>query len=132
MDRAPYLLDGSRWGYRMGPAEIHDSMLRDGLDDAFSGRHSGWHTEDLVSQFDITQETQDRWAARSQQRFSDAQGRGEFDAEVVAVDIPSRKASASSSRAMSSRARTRPWTRLRACVRHSARTARSPRAMRRD
>ena len=37
MDRAPYLLDGGRWGYRMGPAEIHDSMLRDGLDDAFSG-----------------------------------------------------------------------------------------------
>ena len=91
MDRAPYLLDGSRWGYRMGNAQIHDSLLRDGLNDAFSGEHSGWHTEDLVSQFDITRETQDRWAARSQQRFSDAQGRGEFDAEVVAVDIPSRK-----------------------------------------
>jgi len=41
MDRAPYLMDGGRWGYRMGPAEIHDSMLRDGLDDAFSGKHSG-------------------------------------------------------------------------------------------
>ena len=40
MDRAPYLMDGGRWGYRMGPAEIHDSMLRDGLDDAFSGKHS--------------------------------------------------------------------------------------------
>ena len=49
MDRAPYLMDGGRWGYRMGPAEIHDSMLRDGLNDAFSGRHSGWHTEDLVT-----------------------------------------------------------------------------------
>ena len=42
MDRAPYLIDGGRWGYRMGPAEIHDSMLRDGLNDAFSGEHSGW------------------------------------------------------------------------------------------
>ncbi len=50
MDRAPYLMDGGRWGYRMGPAEIHDSMLRDGLVDAFSGQHSGWHTEDLASQ----------------------------------------------------------------------------------
>src|SRR5262249_24415148 len=39
MDRAPYLMDGGRWGYRMGAAEIHDSMLRDGLDDAFSGKH---------------------------------------------------------------------------------------------
>ena len=65
MDRAPYLMDGGRWGYRMGPAEIHDSMLRDGLDDAFSGKHSGWHTEDLVKQAQLTREAQDRFAARS-------------------------------------------------------------------
>jgi acetyl-CoA C-acetyltransferase len=91
MDRAPYLLDGGRWGYRMGNAQIHDSLLRDGLNDAFSGEHSGWHTEDLVSQFDITRETQDRWAARSQQRFAEAQARGDFDAELVAVDVPGRK-----------------------------------------
>jgi acetyl-CoA C-acetyltransferase len=91
MDRAPYLLDGGRWGYRMGNAQIHDSLLRDGLNDAFSGEHSGWHTEDLVAQFDITRETQDRWAARSQQRFSEAQARGDFDAELVAVEIAGRK-----------------------------------------
>jgi acetyl-CoA C-acetyltransferase len=92
MDRAPYLLDGGRWGYRMGNAHIHDSLLRDGLNDAFSGEHSGWHTEDLVAQFDLTRETQDRWAARSQQRFAEAQARGDFDAELVAVEIPGRKA----------------------------------------
>ncbi|CAE6716968.1 thiolase family protein [Paraburkholderia aspalathi] len=91
MDRAPYLLDGGRWGYRMGNAQIHDSLLRDGLNDAFSGEHSGWHTEDLVAQFDLTRETQDRWAARSQQRFGQAQARGDFDAELVAVEIPGRK-----------------------------------------
>jgi acetyl-CoA C-acetyltransferase len=91
MDRAPYLLDGGRWGYRMGNAQIHDSLLRDGLNDAFSGEHSGWHTEDLVAQFDITRETQDRWAARSQQRFSEAQARGDFDAELVGVEIAGRK-----------------------------------------
>ncbi|NKJ49174.1 acetyl-CoA acetyltransferase [Burkholderia sp. SG-MS1] len=91
MDRAPYLLDGGRRGYRMGNAQIHDSLLRDGLNDAFSGEHSGWHTEDLVNQFDITREAQDRWAARSQQRFTEAQARGDFDAELVAVDIPARK-----------------------------------------
>ena len=50
MDQAPYLVPGGRWGYRMGDAQIFDSMLRDGLNDAFSGQHSGWHTEDLVSQ----------------------------------------------------------------------------------
>jgi acetyl-CoA C-acetyltransferase len=91
MDRAPYLLDGGRWGYRMGNAQIHDSLLRDGLNDAFSGEHSGWHTEDLVAQFDITRETQDRWAARSQQQFAQAQARGDFDAELVAVEIAGRK-----------------------------------------
>ncbi|RKF46606.1 thiolase family protein [Paraburkholderia fungorum] len=91
MDRAPYLLDGGRWGYRMGNAQIHDSLLRDGLNDAFSGEHSGWHTEDLVTQFDLTRETQDRWAARSQQRFAEAQARGDFDAELVTVEIPGRK-----------------------------------------
>ena len=48
MDMAPYLMGGGRWGYRMGDAEIYDSMLRDGLNDAFSDEHSGWHTEDLV------------------------------------------------------------------------------------
>src|SRR5690349_5175081 len=72
MDRAPYLLDGGRWGYRMGAAEIHDSMLRDGLNDAFSGEHSGWHTEDLVTKAQLSREAQDRWAARSQQRFAAA------------------------------------------------------------
>ncbi|MFP3616974.1 acetyl-CoA C-acyltransferase, partial [Paraburkholderia sp. SIMBA_050] len=43
MDGAPYLLGGGRWGYRMGNAEIADSMLVDGLVDAFSNLHSGWH-----------------------------------------------------------------------------------------
>ena len=91
MDRAPYLMDGGRWGYRMGPAEIHDSMLRDGLDDAFSGKHSGWHTEDLVTQAQLTREAQDRFAARSQQRFSTAQKAGKFADEIVAVEVRGRK-----------------------------------------
>jgi acetyl-CoA C-acetyltransferase len=91
MDRAPYLLDSGRWGNRMGNAQIYDSMLRDGLNDAFSGEHSGWHTEDLVAKFDITREAQDRWAARSQQQFVAAQERGDFDAELVAVEIKGRK-----------------------------------------
>jgi acetyl-CoA C-acetyltransferase len=91
MDRAPYLMDGGRWGYRMGPAEIHDSMLRDGLDDAFSGKHSGWHTEDLVIKAQISREAQDRFAERSQRRFTEAQKAGHFDAEIVPVAIKGRK-----------------------------------------
>src|SRR5262245_29325023 len=91
MDRAPYLMDGGRWGYRMGRAEIHDSMLRDGLDDAFSGKHSGWHTEDLVTQAQLTREAQDRFAERSQQRFTKAQKAGKFAEEIVAVEIRGKK-----------------------------------------
>lgn len=93
MDRAPYLMDGGRWGYRMGPAEIHDAMLRDGLVDAFSGEHSGWHTEDLAHEAKIGREAQDEWAARSQARFVAAQEAGRFIAEVVGVDVKSRKGS---------------------------------------
>ncbi|WP_322005082.1 thiolase family protein [Paraburkholderia tropica] len=91
MDRAPYLLDGGRWGYRMGNAQIHDSMLRDGLVDAFSGEHSGWHTEDLVTQAQLTRDEQDRWAARSQQRFAAAQAAGRFKEEIVAVELKGKK-----------------------------------------
>src|SRR5262245_8297419 len=91
MDRAPYLMDGGRWGYRMGPAEVHDSMLRDGLDDAFSGKHSGWHTEDLVTQAQLTRDAQDRFAARSQHRFSQAQKAGKFADEIVAVEVRGKK-----------------------------------------
>lgn len=90
MDQCPYLLTRGRWGYRMGPGEIQDSMLRDGLNDAFSGQHSGWHTEDLATKYQISREDQDRWALRSQQRFSEAQAAGRFDAEIVPVEVKSR------------------------------------------
>jgi acetyl-CoA C-acetyltransferase len=91
MDRAPYLMGSGRWGYRMGDAQIFDAMLMDGLNDAFSGKHSGWHTEDLAASHQITREEQDRWAERSQKRFATAQSAGKFAAEIAAVEIASRK-----------------------------------------
>ncbi len=91
MDRAPYLMEGGRWGHRMGPAQILDSMLTDGLNDAFSGEHSGWHTEDLVTKLQITRTEQDSFAARSQQRFAAAREAGRFDGEIVAVEVKGRK-----------------------------------------
>ena len=91
MDQSPYLMSGGRWGYRMGDAQIYDSMLRDGLNDAFCDKHSGWVTEDLVSKFQLTREAQDRWACRSQTSFSKAQAAGKFQAEIVPVEILSRK-----------------------------------------
>jgi acetyl-CoA C-acetyltransferase len=95
MDRAPYLINGGRWGYRMGHAEIFDSMLLDGLNDAFSGEHSGWHTEDLIAEKGFNREAQDRWAERSQARFSAAQAAGKFVAEIAPVEIKGRKGSVS-------------------------------------
>lgn len=91
MDRAPYLVSNGRWGYRMGHAQIYDSMLLDGLHDAFSQKHSGWHTEDLIAQHQMDRDAQDRWAVRSQQRFVAAREAGHFDAEIVPVDVPTRK-----------------------------------------
>ncbi len=91
MDRAPYLVTDGRWGYRMGPGQILDSMLTDGLNDAFSGEHSGWHTEDLVTRLQISREAQDAFAARSQQRFSAAREAGHFAAEITPVEIKGRR-----------------------------------------
>jgi acetyl-CoA C-acetyltransferase len=91
MDQAPYLMYGGRWGYRMGNAQIYDAMLHDGLNDAFSGEHSGWHTEDLVKKYGVSRTDQDRWALRSQQRFSAAQAAGKFAAEIVAVEVKGKK-----------------------------------------
>jgi acetyl-CoA C-acetyltransferase len=91
MDRAPYLIARGRWGYRMGDGQLYDSMLGDGLNDAFSGEASGWHTEDLVREFQISREEQDEWALRSQQRFGAAQAAGKFIEEIVPIELPGRK-----------------------------------------
>jgi len=91
MDLAPYVVARGRWGYRMGDGQLYDSMLRDGLNDAFSDQHSGWHTEDLAQKFQITREEQDQWALRSQQRFAAAQAAGKFKAEIVPVPMRGRK-----------------------------------------
>jgi acetyl-CoA C-acetyltransferase len=98
MDRAPYLLPQGRWGARMGDATLFDSMLLDGLNDAFSGQHSGWVTEDLVLECRISREDQDRWAVRTQHAFATAQAAGRFEAEIVPLQVPGRKGPASFAR----------------------------------
>jgi len=90
MGRAPYLAAGGRWGY-LGDGKLYDSMLRDGLNDAFSGEHSGWHTEDLAKSCEITREMQDCWALRSQQRFSAGQAAGKFKDEITPVEVHGHK-----------------------------------------
>ena len=91
MDQAPYLVARARWGYRMGDGALYDSVLRDGLNDAFSDAHSGWHTEDLVEKYQVSREAQDRWALRSQQRFAAAQAGDHFKSQIVPVEVPGKK-----------------------------------------
>jgi acetyl-CoA C-acetyltransferase len=74
-----------------GAAALYDSVLRDGLNDAFSDAHSGCHTEDLAEKYQVTREAQDRWALRSQQRFAAARADGHFMSQIVAVEIPGKK-----------------------------------------
>jgi acetyl-CoA C-acetyltransferase len=93
MDLAPFLVARGRWGYRLGDAQLYDSVLRDGLNDAFSDEASGWHTEDLVEKFAISREAQDQWALRSQQCFGAAQAAGKFKAEIIPVELSGRKGS---------------------------------------
>jgi len=66
-------------------------MLRDGLNDAFSDKHSGWHTEDLVEKYQVTRDAQDRWAVRSQKLFAAAQAAGHFKTQIVPVEVPGKK-----------------------------------------
>jgi acetyl-CoA C-acetyltransferase len=91
MDAAPYLVPNGRWGHRLGPGQILDAVLTDGLNDAFSDQHSGWHTEDLVEKYQITRDDQDAFALRSQQRFGAAQAAGRFDAEIAPVEVKGRR-----------------------------------------
>jgi acetyl-CoA C-acetyltransferase len=91
MDMAPFLETNARWGYRLGDGALIDSLLYDGLHDAYSSKHSGWHTEDLVAQYHVTREDQDRWALRSQQRFTAAQQAGKFAEEIVPVELAGKK-----------------------------------------
>lgn len=91
MDAAPYLVARGRWGHRMGDGTLYDSVLRDGLNDAFSDAHSGWHTDDLVTKFQIGRAKQDEWALRSQKRFSAPQSAGKFTHEIVPIEVPARK-----------------------------------------
>lgn len=91
MDQGPYLLDRARWRYRMGLGTLADATLCDGLNDAFSGEHSGWHTEDLVENRHISRAVQDAWPARSQQRFPMGKADGRFTGEIVPVTVNGRK-----------------------------------------
>ena len=91
MSRAPHVLPRSRSGTKMGDWKMLDSMVTDGLWDAFNDYHMGMTAENIVDKFQITREQQDRFAALSQQKTEKAQADGVFNEEIVPISIPQRK-----------------------------------------
>jgi acetyl-CoA C-acetyltransferase len=91
MSAAPHVLPGSRDGFRMGDAKLIDSMIVDGLWDAFNQYHMGITAENVAKEHGITREAQDRFAAESQNKAEAAQKSGRFDDEIVPIEIPQRK-----------------------------------------
>ncbi|MDD2549065.1 MAG: acetyl-CoA C-acetyltransferase [Bacteroidales bacterium] len=91
MTNAPYLLSKGRSGYRMGHGEVIDSMITDGLTDAFNNYHMGITAENIAEQWEISREQQDEFAVRSQNKAEAAQKEGRFRDEIVPVEIPQRK-----------------------------------------
>ena len=91
MSNAAYVLPKVRTGLRMGDGEIVDTMIKDGLTDAFSGVHMGITAENLVDKYELTREEQDQFAADSQNKAEVAIAAGKFKDEIVPVEIPQRK-----------------------------------------
>ena len=91
MSMAPYALMKARFGYRMNNATMVDTMVNDGLWDAFNNYHMGITAENVAEKYGITREEQDEFAAWSQNKAVKAQEEGKFDAEIVPVPVKMKK-----------------------------------------
>ena len=91
MSASAHILPNSREGFRMGNASLVDTMIKDGLWDAFNDYHMGITAENVAQQFNISREMQDAFALASQQKAIAAQDAGKFADEIVPVQIPQRK-----------------------------------------
>ncbi|NBF12575.1 acetyl-CoA C-acetyltransferase [Pseudomonas sp. Fl4BN1] len=91
MSLSNYVLPGARTGLRMGHSQMIDTMISDGLWDAFNDYHMGITAENLVTKYGITREAQDAFAAASQQKAAAAIEAGRFVDEITPIQIPQRK-----------------------------------------
>jgi acetyl-CoA C-acetyltransferase len=91
MSNAAYVLPNNRWGQRMGDGTVVDTMIKDGLWDAFNDYHMGITAENIAEQWNLTREDQDNFALRSQLRAETAIKEGKFKDEIVPVEVPQRK-----------------------------------------
>lgn len=91
MSQSAYVLPNGRWGFRMGDSKVVDTMVYDGLTDAFAGYHMGITAENIVEQYGITREEQDALAVASQNKAEKAMLDGKFKDEISPVTVPQRK-----------------------------------------
>ncbi|WP_428623558.1 acetyl-CoA C-acetyltransferase [Sedimenticola sp.] len=91
MSLSPHVVPGSRKGQTMGDWKLKDSMIVDGLWDAFNQYHMGVTAENIASKFEFSREEQDQFAAASQQKAEAAQKANRFQDEIIPVEIPQRK-----------------------------------------
>jgi acetyl-CoA C-acetyltransferase len=91
MSSAPYLLEGARWGMRMGDQKVVDYIVHDGLWDIFHDYHMGITAENIAERWNISREEQDQFALQSQSRAEEAMKSGRFNEEIVPVPVPQRK-----------------------------------------
>ncbi|MEQ9545114.1 MAG: acetyl-CoA C-acetyltransferase [Marinobacter sp.] len=91
MSQAPHVLPNSRNGQRMGDLNMVDTMIKDGLWDAFNDYHMGVTAENIVGNYGISRQEQDEFAAASQQKAVAARNAGYFDSQIVPISIPQRK-----------------------------------------
>lgn len=91
MSQAPYLSKHSRFGAKFGHLELEDSMLTDGLTDAFEGYHMGITAENVAERYQVTREEQDAFAFASQEKAAQAITQGTFADEIVPISLQTRK-----------------------------------------
>lgn len=91
MSTAPYYTKDARFGAKLGNFELEDSIIHDGLTDAFENYHMGITAENIAEQFSISRKQQDEFAALSQQKASTAIEKGKFSNEIVPITIKTRK-----------------------------------------
>ncbi len=91
MSLAPHLLENSRVGYRMGPAAVVDSMIKDGLWDPYNNFHMGNAAELCAKEFNFSREAQDEFAIQSYKKAQEAIKKGLFKEEIIPVEIKGRK-----------------------------------------
>ena len=91
MSLAPHVLPGSRNGLKMGEWSLIDTMIVDGLWDAFNGYHMGITAENVAERFGISRDDQDAFAAHSQAKVTAAEGAARFAAEIVPIEVPQRR-----------------------------------------